>query len=334
MKLSKKWLCDFVQPPVSDKEFADAMTMSGSKVEAVERPGAALENIVVGLVTAMERHPDSDHLWVGQVDIGGESVQIVTGAQNVTVGAYVPVAKDRSVVAGGKKIKAGKLRGVMSCGMMCSLEELGLDAHDFPYAEEDGIFLLGEDCGRVPGMAIQEAVGLDDVVTEFEITSNRPDCLSVLGLAREAAAVFALPFQPPLPQVPAGEGDISSYLHVRIDAPELCYRYAGAVVRNVRVAASPRWLRERLRASGVRAINNIVDITNYVMLEYGQPMHAFDLRFLAQGQVVVRLAREEEGITTLDGVERRLTADTLVIADAEKPVAVAGVMGGEHSGIT
>ena len=333
MKLSKKWLNDYVQCNVSDKEFVDAMTMSGSKVEGYEAEGAGLENIVVGLVTEIERHPDSDHLWVCQVDCGDETVQIVTGAQNVTAGSYVPVAKDNSVVAGGKKIKKSKMRGVVSCGMLCSLEELDLTAHDFPYADEDGIFLLGEDCKLELGLDIREAIGLDDVVTEFEITSNRPDCLSVLGLAREAAATFKLPFDTPEPELPQGHGNVNDMLKVRIDAPALCYRYAGAVVENVRVAPSPRWMRERLRACGVRPINNIVDITNYVMLEYGQPMHAFDLRYLEGSQVVVRLAGAGEGITTLDGIERKLAPDMLVIADEKKPVAVAGVMGGEHSGI-
>ncbi|MDR2687218.1 MAG: phenylalanine--tRNA ligase subunit beta [Oscillospiraceae bacterium] len=333
MKLSKKWLNDYVQCDVGDKAFADAMTMSGSKVEGYEHEGAGLENIVVGLVISIERHPDSDHLWVCQVDCGGESVQIVTGAQNVTAGSYVPVAKDNSVVAGGKRIKKSKMRGVASCGMLCSLEELDLTAHDFPYADEDGIFLLGEDCEREVGLDIRAAVGLDDVVTEFEITANRPDCLSVLGLAREAAATFGLDFRPKAVGIGPGQGDVNDLLKVRIDAPDLCYRYAGAVVENVRVAPSPRWMRGRLRACGVRPINNIVDITNYVMLEHGQPMHAFDLRYLEGNQVIVRAARAGEAITTLDGVERRLEPGMLVIADARKPVAVAGVMGGEYSGV-
>jgi len=337
MKLSKKWLNDYVQCAVSDKEFADAMTMSGSKVEGFEREGAGLENIVVGLVTEAVRHPDSDHLWVCQIDVGTETVQIVTGAQNVTAGCYVPVAMDNSVIAGGQKIKKTKFRGVLSSGMLCSLEELGLTLNDFPGAfgegVDDGIFLLGEDCDRTPGLDIQTAIGLDDVVTEFEITSNRPDCLSVLGLAREAAATYQLPFNTPEPGLPQGHGDVNDMLKVRIDAPALCYRYAGAVVENVRVKPSPRWMRERLRACGVRPINNIVDITNYVMLEYGQPMHAFDLRYLEGKQVIVRTAGVGESITTLDGIERKLAEDMLVIADANKPVAVAGVMGGEYSGI-
>jgi len=337
MKLSKKWLNDYVQCNVSDKQFADAMTMSGSKVEGFEAEGAELENIVVGLVTQIERHPDSDHLWVCQLDVGGETVQIVTGAQNVTAGCYVPVAMDNSVIAGGQKIKKTKFRGILSSGMLCSLEELGLTLHDFPGAFgegiDDGIFLLGEDCVKTPGLDIQTAVGLNDIVTEFEITSNRPDCLSVRGLAREAAATFELPFEVPEPVLPRGHGDVNDMLKVRIDAPDLCYRYAGAVVENVRVAPSPRWMRERLRASGVRPINSIVDITNYVMLEYGQPMHAFDLRYLEGKQVNVRLAGAGESITTLDGVERKLEPDMLIIADGAKPVAVAGVMGGEYSGI-
>ena len=333
MKLSKKWLNEYVQCNVSDKAFADAMTMSGSKVEGYEAEGAGLENIVVGLVTQITRHPDSDHLWVCQLDVGGETVQIVTGAQNVTQGCYVPVAMDNSAIAGGTKIKKTKFRGVLSQGMLCGVDEVGLSQHDFPYAANDGIFLLGEDCRREPGLDIHEAIGLDDVVTEFEITSNRPDCLSVLGLAREAAATFGLDFRPQTSDIRPGAGNVHDLLKVRIDAPELCYRYAGAVVENVRVKPSPRWMRERLRAGGVRAINNIVDITNYVMLEYGQPMHAFDLRYLEGSQVIVRTAGAGESITTLDGIERKLEPDMLVIADAQKPVAVAGVMGGEYSGI-
>ena len=333
MKLSKKWLQAYVPVTASDKEFADVMTLTGSKVECYETEGAGLRNIVVGQVLSLERHPDSDHLWVCQVDVGSETLQIVTGAQNLTAGDFVPVALDDSVVAGGKEIRAGKLRGVESSGMLCSLGELGLTTHDFPYAIEDGIFVLGDDCDRTPGTDIRTAIGLDDVVTEFEITPNRPDCLSVIGLAREAAASFKLPFSVPVPAVKPGEGDVRELLRVNIIDRENCFRYAGAVVRNVRVKPSPRWMRERLRASGVRPINNIVDITNYVMLEFGQPMHAFDLRFLEGGTVNVRKAAAGESITTLDGVERPLDPSMLVIADERKPVAVAGVMGGEYSGI-
>lgn len=334
MNLSKKWLLDYVALDVSDKEFADKMTLSGSKVESFAQEGAALENIVVGHLLSLERHPDSDHLWICQVDAGQTApLQIVTGAQNLKAGDYVPVALNNSRVHGGQKIKSGKLRGVRSEGMLCSLGELGLTPHDFPYAIEDGIFVLGEDCDHTPGMDIHAAIGLNDVITEFEITSNRPDCLSVVGLAREAAATFGMPLQVKEPQVKTAGGDVNELLKVTIQEPEKCYRYAGAVVKNVRVKPSPRWMRERLRASGVRPINNIVDITNYVMLEFGQPMHAFDLRYLKGGEVNVRFAKQDETITTLDGVERSLKDDMLVIADKEAPVAVAGVMGGEYSGI-
>ncbi|MBR6618968.1 MAG: phenylalanine--tRNA ligase subunit beta [Clostridia bacterium] len=334
MNLSKRWLHDYVNIDVTDKQFADALTISGSKVEAYETEGEELSNIVVARVESLEKHPDSDHLWICQVNVGAEeNLQIVTGAQNLKAGDYVPAALDNSVVAGGKKIKKGKLRGVESAGMLCSLGELGLTVNDFPNAIEDGIFVLGEDCNLTLGMDIREATGFNDVVTEFEITSNRPDCLSVLGLARETAVTFGMDFSEPVPVVAPGEGDVNDLLKVSIEAPELCYRYVGAVVKNVKIEPSPRWMRERLRASGVRPINNIVDITNFVMLEYGQPMHAFDLRYLEGNEVIVRNAKQGEKITTLDGIERELSEEMLVIADANKPVAVAGVMGGEYSGI-
>lgn len=336
MDLSRRWLLDYVDvSDISDKEFADAMTLSGSKVECYEKEGHGLSNIVVGKILSLEKHPDSDHMWICMVDTGAEEpTQIVTGAQNLTVGDYVPAALDNSVVAGDKKIKKGKLRGVLSCGMLCSVAELGLTLHDFPYAIEDGIFVLGDDCQKVPGMDIRDAIGLNDTVTEFEITPNRPDCLSVTGLAREAAVTFGRKLTLPTNEYKTCGEDVKDYLHsVTIDAPDKCYRYAGAVVKNVRIKTSPLWLRERLRASGVRPINNIVDITNYVMLEYGQPMHAFDLRYLDGGKVIVRNAKDGEKITTLDDQERILTPDMLVIADENKPVAVAGVMGGEFSGI-
>ena len=334
MILSKKWLLDFVDPGCSDKEFADEMTLSGSKVEAFEVEGSELSSIVSGRIETLEHHPDSDHLWICQVNVGKDApLQIVTGAQNLTVGDVVPVALDGAVVHGGKQIKTGLLRGVESCGMLCSLGELGLTAHDFPYAIEDGIFVLGDDCDKTLGLDIREAIGLNDTATEFEITSNRPDCLSIIGLAREAAATFRVPLKLHTPVVKGSGKDVRDFLSVDILNPERCYRYCGAVVENVRVKPSPRWMRERLRACGVRPINNIVDITNYVMLEYGQPMHAFDLRFLKGNSVIVRTAKDGESITTLDGVERALTPEMLVIADTEKPVAVAGVMGGEYSGI-
>ncbi|MDO5453154.1 MAG: phenylalanine--tRNA ligase subunit beta, partial [Eubacteriales bacterium] len=334
MDLSKKWLADYVDLDIEDREFAEAITISGSKVESYKQEGEGLKNIVVGHLLSLKKHENADKLWVCQVDCGGDApLQIVTAAQNLTEGDYVPVALHNSVVAGGTKITKGKMRGEVSEGMMCSVAELGVTVHDFPYAIEDGIFILGDDCKKVPGMDIREAIGLNDTVTEFEITSNRPDCMCVIGLAREAAATFDVPLKLHTPEVKAGEGDVNDLLKVDIEAADKCYRYAGAVVKNVRVAPSPRWMRERLRACGVRPINNIVDITNYVMLEYGQPMHAFDLRFLEGNHVVVRNAKAGESITTLDGIERPLDETMLVIADEKKPVAVAGVMGGEYSGI-
>ena len=334
MNLSKRWLSEFVSVDAEDRDFAEALTLSGSKVESYKHEGAKLENIVVGHVESIERHPDSDHLWVCQVDDGsGAPIQIVTGAQNVKAGDFVPVARHKSVIASGDKITTGKLRGVESQGMLCSVAELGLTVHDFPYAIEDGIFILGDDCDKTPGKDIREATGFDDTVVEFEITSNRPDCLSVIGLARETAATYGKELKLHTPEVKPGHGNVNDLLKVDIEVPDKCYRYCGAVVENVRVAPSPRWMRERLRASGVRPINNIVDITNYVMLEYGQPMHAFDLRFLKGNHVVVRNAKAGETITTLDGEERALTEEMMVIADEEKPAAVAGVMGGEYSGI-
>lgn len=340
MILSRKWLEDYVDTKdISDKEFCDAMTLSGSKVEEYNVEGSELENIVVGKINSLERHPDSDHLWICKVDVGaGEDYQIVTGAQNLNVGDYVPAALPGATVYNRKehcleKIKKGKLRGVESNGMLCSFDELGLTQNDFPYACADGIFVLGDDCEHTPGLDIHEAIGYNDTCVEFEITSNRCDCMSVTGLAREAAATFGRDFKLPEPEVKPGHGDVNDHLKVSIAEPEKCYRYSGAVVENVRVKESPRWLRERLRASGVRPISNIVDITNYVMLEYGQPMHAFDLRYLEGNEVNVRNAVNGEKITTLDGVERELNDSMLVIADKNKPVAVAGVMGGEYSGI-
>ena len=336
MDLSRKWLNDYVDiTGISDKEFADKITLSGSKVESWGKEGAELSGIVTGVILTLERHPDSDHMWVCAVDVGaGAPVQIVTGAQNLKVGDVVPTALDGAKIAGGKEIRAGILRGVDSNGMLCSLAELGLTVHDFPYAIEDGIFVLGDDCILTPGTPIQEAIGLNDTVTEFEITPNRPDCLSIIGLAREAAVTFGRTLKYPKAEYKTAGENVRDYLHnVTIKAPDKCYRYAGAVVKNVRVKPSPRFIRERLRACGVRPINNIVDITNFVMLEYGQPMHAFDLRYLEGGEVIVRNALEGESITTLDGVERALSPEMLVIADAHKPVAVAGVMGGEYSGI-
>ena len=337
MDLSMKWLHDFVDCKETGRAFAEALTMSGSKVEkwACERDG--IEKIVVGKILSIEQHPDADKLVVCKVDAGGDSLlQIVTGASNLKAGDVVPVCLDGAILPDGKKIKKGKLRGVVSEGMLCSLGELGLTVHDFPYAIEDGIFVLSDDpelAGLPLGQDICSAIGLDDTTVEFEITSNRPDCLSVLGLARETAVTYGLPLNLPRPEYTPAGGDISEYLTVTNEAPDLCYRYMARVVKEVKIAPSPLWMRERLRASGVRPINNIVDITNYVMLEYGQPMHAFDHRHIQNGTIVIRRAKDGESITTLDGVERKLTGNMLVIADAEKPSAVAGVMGGEYSGI-
>ena len=330
MVLSMRWLKEFVDIDVKPRAFSHAMTMSGSKVEGYEIEGSEIENVVVGKVLEITPHEDSDHLVVCKIDAGsGTPLQIVTGADNVTVGSMVPVALDGSSLPGGKKIKKGKLRGVVSEGMLCSLGELGLTAHDFPYAVEDGIFLLQEDCHV--GQDIREAIGLNDTKVEFEITPNRPDCLSVIGLAREAAATYQRPFKLHTPAVKGAGGDIRDIISVEVKNPTLCPRYTCRAVKNVKVGPSPRWMRERLRASGVRPINNLVDITNYVMLEYGQPLHAFDARFITDQRLIVRSAKPGEKIQTLDGVERTLNENMLVISDPEKAVAVAGVMGGENS---
>ena len=333
MKLSREWLGEYTTIGAPDKGYCDAMTMSGSKVEGWEVTGSEISRVVVGRVLSMERHTNSDHMWVCKIDVGGErELQIVTGAQNVNIGDLVPVALDGSTLPGGKEIRTGKLRGELSEGMLCSLGELGLEQRDFPYAIEDGIFILEEDC--VPGDDIREVCGLNDSVVEFEITNNRPDCLSVRGLARESACTFHTPLTFAEPTVTAGHGDIHEKLSVEIKDAELCPRYTARMVKNIKIAPSPKWMRRRLRASGVRPINNIVDITNYVMLEYGQPMHAFDYACLHDGKIIVRRAEEGESLRTLDGNDHALTPGMLVIADPEGPVALAGVMGGANSEIT
>ena len=333
MILSREWLGEFTDVGhITDKEFAEAMTLSGSKVETFSSMRDEIKNVVVGRVEAIERHPDSDHLWVCQVNVGDETVQIVTGAQNVHAGDLVPVAKHKSLLPGGKKIEKGKLRGVESLGMLCSLGELGLDTHDFPDAIENGIWIITEEDAKV-GMDIRELIGALDTQVEFEITPNRPDCLSVIGLAREAAATFGTELKLHTPAVKGSGGKASDYVSVTIENPELCPRYTARVVKNVKIGPSPRWMRRRLRASGVRPISNIVDITNYVMLEYGQPMHAFDFSCVEGGKIVVRTAREGESITTLDDKPHALTTSMLCICDENKPVCVAGVMGGANSEI-
>ncbi len=439
MKLSRKWLNEFVAVDANDKDFAEAMTLSGSKVEGTEDLGAEISNVAAGRITAMERHPDSDHMWVCQLDVGrDEPVQIVTGAWNIHVGDMVPVALHKSTLPGGKRIEKGKLRGVLSNGMLCSLSELGLDERDFPYAAitaaallndykpidpekpsipagikpgdkvcgpvicagvanvssagdgkwectlirteddspcattlvtdcqnlhqwdlvayntktntictladlhaeqrefphciNDGIFVLHEDCQ--PGDDIRPVINADDHVVEFEITPNRPDCLSVIGLAREVSATFDTPLTLHEPVVKGGgAGNLAELLDVETPDPDLCPRYTARMVRGVKIGPSPKWMRERLRSMGVRPINNIVDITNYVMLEYGQPMHAFDYRYVKGGKIVVRRAREGEELTTLDGNVRKLTPNMLVIADETRAVGLAGIMGGENSEI-
>lgn len=335
MKLNRKWLNEeFVDlSGVPDREFVETMTIAGQKVETYERLDAELRNVVVGRVVSITRHTNSDHMWVCQIDVGaGEPVQIVTGAQNVHEGDLVPVAQHNSWLPGGVHITKGKLRGEVSNGMLCSLKELGLTLNDFPYAIEDGIWILQEDCK--PGDDINTVIGNDDTVVDFEITNNRPDCYSILGLAREAAAAFNKPMRHHDPVVRGGAaGELSELLEVEVPAEDLCRRYTARMVRNVKIAPSPMWLRQRLRANGVRPINNIVDITNYVMLEYGQPMHAFDYRYVGSGKIIVRRSEPGETLTTLDGNVRTLTPGMLVIADETKPIGLAGIMGGENSEI-
>ncbi len=437
MILSRNWINEFVDlKDITDKEFNDEMTLSGSKVETIERPDENLKNVVVGKILEMKRHENSDHMWVCQIDVGqAEPVQIVTGAWNIHVGDYVPAALHGAHLPGGVKIEKGKLRGVESNGMLCSLKELGMTAeHDFPYAVitpaallndyhpidpakpsipadikpgdkvygpvvaakvlecaplgdgtfhtcldlgnatavpdtrcsnlhegdlvayntksdtictledlhaeqkefphciADGIFVLQEEDAE-PGLNIAHILGLDDSIVEFEITPNRPDCLSVIGLAREASATFKRPLKLHTPEPHGCGGSIADLVDIDIEDGDLCPRYTARMVKNVKIAPSPRWMRERLRASGVRPINNIVDITNYVMLEYGQPMHAFDFSCVEGGHIIVRTAREGETIQTLDGNERKLTPNMLCICDEHKPVCVAGVMGGANSEI-
>ena len=335
MKLNRKWLHEeFVDlSNVSDKEYVETLTVFGQKVETWERMDAEIKNVVVGKVLEIVRHENSDHMWVCQIDVGEEEpVQIVTGAQNVKVGDMVPVAKHNSWLPGGVHITKGKLRGVKSNGMLCGLEELGLTQGDFPYAIMDGIFIIEEPCNI--GDDINSVIGNDDTIVEFEITNNRPDCYSIIGLARESAAAFGKTMRHHEPEVKGSDaGSMYDMLDVEVPAETLCNRYTARMVTNVKIEPSPKWLRERLRANGIRAINNIVDITNYVMLEYGQPMHAFDYRYVGSGKIIVREAEAGETLTTLDGNVRQLQPGMLVIADENKPIGLAGIMGGENSEI-
>ena len=336
MKLNRKWLNeDFVDlSQVSDKEFVETLTVFGQKVETYERMDAEIKNVVVGKVLSMVRHPNSDHMFICQVDVGQEEpVQIVTGAQNVHEGDLVPAALHNSWLPGGVHITKGKLRGEKSNGMLCSFAELGLTQNDLPGAYADGIWILNDEPCQV-GQDINLVIGNDDTVVDFEITNNRPDCYSIMGLARESAAAFGKTMRHHEPVVHGSDaGSIFDHLDVEVPATELCRRYSSRMVANVKIGPSPKWLRQRLRANGIRPINNIVDITNYVMLEYGQPMHAFDYRYVTSGKIVVRQAQQGESLTTLDGTERQLTEGMLVIADDHRPIGLAGIMGGENSEI-
>lgn len=342
MNTSLSWIKMYVpELDVTAQEYTDAMTLSGTKVEGYEKLDADLDKIVIGQIEKIEKHPDADKLIVCQVNVGTETVQIVTGAPNVKEGDKVPVVLDGGRVAGnhdGKKtpggvvIKAGKLRGIESCGMMCSIEELGSDRTMYPEAPEYGIYIFPEDA--VVGESAIHALGLDNVVFEYEITSNRVDCYGVLGIAREAAATFQKPFCPPVVKETGNSEDAGDYIKVTVEDKELCPRYIARVVKNVKIGPSPKWMQRCLAANGIRPINNLVDITNYVMEEFGQPMHAYDIDTIAGRQIIVRRAENGEKFVTLDGQERTMDENVLMICDAEKAVGIAGIMGGENSMIT
>lgn len=331
MKAPISWLKDHVDIKVDIKEYADRMTMSGSKVEGITKLYDDIKNIVVGKIVNIKDHPEADKLLLCDVDTGGEQICVVTGAKNLKTGDVVPVALDGAVLPDGKVISKGTLRGVLSQGMLCSLTELGLEAADYPYAIEDGIFVLQGN--YIIGEDIIKALGLRDDVVEFEITSNRPDCLSIQGIALESAVTFGEDYRPGEIIVREEGNDVKNYIDVEISDGELCPVYAARVCTDIKIGPSPDWMRKRLRASGVRPINNVVDITNYVMLERGQPMHAFDINYINGNKIIVRRAKENETITTLDEMTRQLDAEDLVIADCEKAIALAGVMGGENSEI-
>ncbi|MBN2852365.1 MAG: phenylalanine--tRNA ligase subunit beta [Clostridia bacterium] len=330
MKAPLSWLRDYVKIDIDIKEYCDMMTMSGSKVEGFESPFHEISKVVTGKIVELGPHPDADKLVVSEVDVGNETIRIVTGAKNVKTGDIIPVALHGSTLPGGIKITKGKLRGVESNGMMCSISELNLTKNDFPEAVEDGIFILPENTPL--GKDIKEVLGLDDTVVDFEITSNRPDCFSLIGLARESAVTLGQPFiNKQIVVKEEGHGNSNDYAKVTIEDYDLCPRYCGKVITDVVIRKSPLWMRKRLRDAGVRPINNIVDITNYVMLEYGQPMHAFDLDYINDKHIIVRRASDGEKMNTLDDQERVLNVNNLVIADGKQAVAVAGVMGGADS---
>lgn len=343
MNTSLSWIKAYVPDlEVEAQEYADAMTLSGTKVEGYEKLDADLEKIVIGQIDKLEKHPDADKLVVCQVNVGTETVQIVTGAPNVKEGDKIPVVLDGGRVAGGHepgqkvaggiKIKKGKLRGIESCGMMCSIEELGSTKEMYPESPDNGVYIFGEDA--VVGESAIKALGLDDVVYEYEVTSNRVDCFSVVGIAREAAATFRKEFHPPVITPTGNDDDVNKYIKVSVENTELCPRYCARVVKNVKIGPSPVWMQRRLASVGIRPINNLVDITNYVMEEMGQPMHAYDLSTIAGNQIVVRNASAGEKFVTLDGQERIMDETVLMICDGEKAVGIAGIMGGENSMIT
>lgn len=342
MNTSLSWVKAYVPDlDVTAQEYTDAMTLSGTKVEGYVELDADLDKIVIGQIDKIERHPDADKLVVCQVNIGTESIQIVTGAQNVFEGAKVPVVLDGGRVAGGHdgsktpggvKIKKGKLRGVVSNGMMCSIEELGSNRDMYPESPENGIYIFPEDAGI--GASAVQALGLDDVVFEYEVTSNRVDCFSVIGIAREAAATFHKKFVPPVVTATGNEESVNDYVKVTVENTDLCPRYCARVVKNIKIGPSPKWMQRRLASVGIRPINNLVDITNYVMEEYGQPMHAYDLDTIAGHQIVVKNAKDGDKFTTLDGQKRQMDQDVLMICDGEKAIGIAGIMGGENSMIT
>ena len=336
MKASIEWLKEYCDIDVDAIKLGDILTMTGSKVETIEQRGNDIKNVVVGKILEIKKHEDSDHLVITKVDLGNEKVQIVTGANNIKEGDIVPIAKDGSELPGGVKIKKGSLRGVESCGMMCSVGELGLDIADYPGQIEQGIMILPKSFEKDLGKDIVEVLNLKEDIIDFEITPNRPDCLSIEGLGRETAVSLGKEFKNPrknIDELNIENKEELEGLKVDIKAPDLCYRYIARIVKNVKIGPSPEWMQRRLRACGIRSINNIVDITNYVMLEMGEPMHAFDINSIEGKHIIVRRAKNEEKITTLDEEERILNEDDLVIADEKKPVAIAGVMGGENSEI-
>ena len=343
MNTSLSWIKAYVPDlDVTAQEYTDAMTLSGTKVEGYEKLDADLDKIVIGQIDKIEKHPDADKLIICQVNVGTETIQIVTGAPNVKEGDKVPVVLAGGRVAGGHepgqrveggiKIKKGKLRGVESDGMMCSIEELGSNRDMYPEAPEYGIYIFDDDA--VVGESAIKSLGLDDVVVEYEITSNRVDCFSVVGIAREAAATFDKPFYPPVVTKTGNDEDVNDYISVEVKDHDLCPRYTARVVKNLKIGPSPKWMQQRLASQGIRSINNLVDITNYVMEEYGQPMHAYDLSTIAGNKIVVRRANDGDTFVTLDGQERKLDHDVLMICDGEKEIGIAGIMGGENSMVT